>query len=555
MIKKYFYLLLIFVQNIAWASLADSTQISQGQSLFESNCTACHNFNTDGIGPQLAGLQGVIKPDWMLSFIKSPQAKIDQKDARAMVLQKKYKTTMPNFDYLTDTEIESIVAFIMTKKAVGKSNSKNNLAELSDPIPTKVKLSDMVVNMVPFTEIPHSSRSDLHTRIVKMDFNPSTKEEFVLDLNGKLYKLNSENKPETYLDMAKHMPNFINVPGLATGFGSFAFHPEFAKNGLLYTTHTEKAGSAKADFAGNDSVKVALQWVVSEWKSKNINAIPFQGVQRELFRVNMVSQIHGVQEIAFNPYSKPGSDDYGLLYIGVGDGGCVENGYPDMANNKKNIWGNMVRIDPQGRNSKNGKYGIPQSNPLNGKTDLKEIYAMGFRNPHRFSWTKDGKLLVSNIGQKNIESVSVTLPGHNYGWPMREGTFMIDKYDDINKVYPLPNDDKKYNFTYPVIQLDHDETIAISGGYEYTGRKISQLKGKYVFGSVADGRLFYTEMKDLQNGKQAEVKEWKVAFKGKIIPFSELAGNQRIDLRLGKDAEGELYILTKPDGKIYKLSN
>ena len=102
-----------------------------------------------------------------------------------------------------------------------------------------------------------------------------------------------------YMDMAKLKPKFINEPGLATGFGSFAFHPDFAKNGLLYTTHTEAPGSGKADFGYADSIKVTVQWVLTEWKTKNPGAATFSGTSRELFRVNMVTGIHGVQEINF----------------------------------------------------------------------------------------------------------------------------------------------------------------------------------------------------------------------------------------------------------------
>ena len=128
--------------------------------------------------------------------------------------------------------------------------------------------------------------------------------------------------------MAKEKPKFIHKPGLATGFGSFAFHPDFQKNGLLYTTHVESPGSGKADFAYNDSIKVTLQWVLSEWKTETPNAFPFSGKSRELFRINMVGSFHGVQEITFNPLAKPGDEDYGLLYIGIGDGSSVEFGYP-----------------------------------------------------------------------------------------------------------------------------------------------------------------------------------------------------------------------------------
>lgn len=550
---KVFCFFLFLISQTVWANLADSTQIKLGKELFETNCASCHSFNQDGIGPQLGGVTQQVNAEWITKFIKNPQAVIDQKDARAVAQFKKFKAMMPAFDYLEESEIKSLLAFIGTKSAPKPVSSELNLTEIVDPIPQKIPLSDLVLKMELFTKIPYSSDTKLHTRIVKMDFHPNTKENYILDLNGKLYQLKG-NQPIEYFNIAQYMPNFINAPGLATGFGSFAFHPDFKKNGLFYTTHSEKTGSAKADFDYADSIKVALQWVVSEWKTDNPKGVPFVGMQRELFRVNMVNQIHGVQEIAFNPNAKPNTTDYGLLYIGVGEGGAPEARYPDLAHDKSKIWGTVIRIDPKGRNSKNGNYGIPPSNPFaKNKNYLGEIYAMGFRNPHRFSWTKGGKLLVSNIGQRQIESVNLTEAGSDFGWPLREGTFMLNPTGNINKIFALPADDKKYNFSYPVIQLDHDEMNAIAGGFEYQGSDFPELKGKYVFNSILDGRLFFAEENNLVKGKQAEVKEWKVTFNGIIVKFNDLTGSVRADMRLGKDAKGELYILTKPDGHIYRL--
>jgi hypothetical protein len=136
------------------------------------------------------------------------------------------------------------------------------------------------------------------------------------------------------MDMAKERPNFIHTPGLATGFGSYAFHPDFYRNGLLYTTHTEKAKTAPADFAYADSIKVTLQWVLTEWKVGDPAGAAFLVLGRELLRVNVVSPIHGVQEITFNPLARSGSPDYGMLYIGIGDGGASENGFYFLCNDK-----------------------------------------------------------------------------------------------------------------------------------------------------------------------------------------------------------------------------
>jgi glucose/arabinose dehydrogenase len=357
--------------------------------------------------------------------------------------------------------------------------------------------------------------------------------------------------------MAAEKPNFIHTPGLATGFGSFAFHPEFAKNGLLYTTHCEPAKTAKADFNFNDSIKVTLQWVVLEWKTQTPNTSPFKGASRELMRVDVESQIHGVQEVAFNPLAKPGSDDYGLLYIGIGDGGSAEHGYPFLCGSTEKIWGTVIRIDPKGTNSANGQYGIPAGNPFaesDNPNTVKEIFALGFRNPHRITWDEAGRMFIANIGHHNVENLYIIEAGNNCGWPTREGTFVIDPSQNMHNIYPLPPDDAKNNFTYPIAQYDHDEGNAISGGYDYTGKKLPQLKGKFLFGDIVKGRLFYIEMKDIKVGKQAPIQEIQVSVNGQITTLSKLCNSEKVDERFHRDRNGELLLTTKPDGKIYRIT-
>ena len=103
-------------------------------------------------------------------------------------------------------------------------------------------------------------------------------------------------------------------------------------------------------------------------------------------------------------------------------------------------------------------------------------------------------MLATNIGQANIESVNLIMPGNDYGWPVREGTFQLDPMGDIKKVYALPGDDSMFNITYPAAQYDHDEGLAITGGFEYTGTGVSGLKGKYVFADMNNGRLFFIDL-------------------------------------------------------------
>lgn len=536
----------------------DTATIARGQASFTQNCSGCHNIKQDGIGPKLGGLTTQVSANWIQHFIKNPKETINSGDKRASQLYKKYKVIMPSFDYFSTDKVNEIIAFLNTFKPADKNGSEVSAPGLSDPISAKIKTSNLVVGLSEIIQIPPSSDSGKLplTRITKLDYQPNTEASFILDLRGKLYKLQGNNTAAVYMDMAALKPKFINQPGLATGFGSFAFHPQFAKNGLIYTTHTEPAGTAKADFTYPDSIKKTLQWVLTEWKTDNPNAPTFLGTGREILRVDVVSGIHGVQEIIFNPKASPGDEDYGLLYIGIGDGGCVENGYPFLTHSPEKIWGTIIRINPEGKNSANGKYGIPQNNPFVKKQNtglLGEIYAYGFRNPHRISWSKSGQMLACNIGHSSIESINLISKGHDYGWPIREGTFVLNPTGDLTKVNPLPANDDVYHVSYPVAEYDHDEGKAISGGFEYEGKNIPQLKGKYLFGDIPTGRLFYVEMSDLKQGKQAEIKEWKISIKGAIKTLHDLCGSDRIDLHFGKDAQGELYILTKADGRVYKL--
>lgn len=560
-ISRAFFLLLFLIR---WApatgiddyeALEDSAKIEKGETLFNQNCIGCHNFRQDGTGPQLGGLTTQVPATWIEHFIQDPQKIIRSGDKRAQQLYKKYKVVMPSFVAFKEDDLKSIVAFLQTKKLPVEPATKGNAIALSNPIPEPIKPSGLTVGLETVTVIPPSSNQLPFTRITKIGFQPGNNNFFILDLRGKLYELR-HNQPAVYMDMEKLQPKFMHKPGLASGFGSFAFHPDFKKNGLLYTTHSEPAKSAKADFTYADSIKVGVQWVLTEWKVDNPNDTIFSGKGREMFRVNMVSVIHGMQEITFNPLSKPGNEDYGLLYIGVGEGGCVENGFPSLTHNLENIFGTVLRIDPLGNNSANRQYGIPKNNPFVQRSNnniRKEIYAYGFRNPHRISWTSKGEMLVCNVGHGNIESVNLVHAGNDFGWPIREGTFSVDPHGNLNKVFSLPANDNTYHITYPVAQFDHDEGKAISGGFEYTGASLAQLKGKFLFGDIPSGRLFYFDLANMKQGKQATVKEWKITIDGIQKTLREVCGSDRVDLHFGKDPKGELFILTKADGKIYKL--
>ncbi|MBP6793435.1 MAG: PQQ-dependent sugar dehydrogenase [Saprospiraceae bacterium] len=540
----------------------DAHSINQGKIVFNQYCGSCHNFNFDGIGPRLGGITDSVSIDWLRDFISNPAKLMEAGDARAKRLHTKFKVLMPPFAGLGDTAINNIISYLHARKPAILSTMYADRTEVKNAIVDTIPLSDLVVKLKLIKEFPVSNpqKSAPHARIQKLDFEPHSGQSFILDMNSTLYRL-SGDQISVYLDMSKQIEKFINQPGLSSGFASFAFHPEHYKNGLLYTAHTEPAATKPADFTFEDSLESALQFVILEWKTHDPNAVEFDGTHRELFRIDMVSKAHGVQEIAFNPSAKKGSPDYGLLYLAIGDAGAGENRYPYLLHSKNRAWGTLFRIDPlqdtsKSTPAKNGNYGIPKSNPFTGHASaIGEIYAFGFRNPHRIAWSQKGQLLVSNIGHADVETLDLVEAGEDYGWPYMEGRYILDPMGDLAKIYqPIESDSIVKQVSVPLAQFDRDDAKAIAGGYEYTG-SIPMLRGKFIFGDIPSGNIYFIYTNQIQKGKNATIYEMMVSLDGKIVNLKDLNKNSRLELHFGQNAKGEMYLMTKADGKLYKIED
>ena len=223
---------------------------------------------------------------------------------------------------------------------------------------------------------------------------------------------------------------------------------------------------------------------------------------------------HPIGHVEFNPTSKPGGPDYGLLYVSVSDlafsnGGGPNANNPGQTQRLDSIVTAILRIDPRspsvsGGTKGLGDYTIPAVNKFAADGDPKtlgEIYAYGFRNAHRFSWDlTDGTMFASDIGMSNIEEINIVHEGANYGWMQREGMFengITRPGGTLDQLYPLPADildgRKKDGFTYPVAIYDHNDGQSVTAGFPYHGR-IAALRGKFVFGDIVRGRLFAADL-------------------------------------------------------------
>jgi mono/diheme cytochrome c family protein len=541
----------------------DPKVIIQGQTIFTTHCISCHDLKNDGIGPRLGGVTTIQSPKLLDEFIRNPSRVIEGGDQRAVALSKRYKLVMPPFDFLKPAEINSILAYIhketkvqqIAALAVTPVTASDNAPEERLGVP--VLKSGLKIELEDFVQIPASDPKMPRTRIANMRPHPAGNGALLVsDQRGVIYQVKGENI-STFLDIRTSIPDYINAPGLGTGLGSFAFHPDYLQNGLIYITHTERFTGKKADYRYSDSIKVEMQWVISELKMNDVRAETFAGKRRELLRINVPSPVHGTQDIEFIPGIDRNDTDYGLLYIGTGDGGSTISKHPELCHDLRSLLGTIIRIDPLGNNAPNGQYGIPGDNPfVDDPTPglRKEIYAYGFRNPHRMSWDlSHGKKIMfsTEVGESNFEEVNVIVKGGDYGWNHREGNYGISTQDlkSVFKVVPQ----KGEPYIGPFAAYDHVDGNAISGGYVYKG-SIAALKDKYVFGDIVNGRLFYLNIN--QQLSDSKIHELTILQDGNETNLIEMSGAKRVDLRIEYNPlTQEMYVMTKSDGKIRRIKN
>lgn len=386
---------------------------------------------------------------------------------------------------------------------------------------------------------------------------------FVVDQRGPIYSL-SGSTATPFLDVSTLGLGLLNDNG-ERGLSTIAFHPQYTTVGTPGYGKFYLAFSTSSSGTTPDS-QVSNLRTHDEAVYEFTNSIPLSAAYsaavapREVLRIARPGTNHNGGQVGFNPNATPGSSDYGLLYISTGDSGG--GGDPQaVAQNNNSLMGKILRIDPLGTGggSTGTKYGIAAGNVFaaDGNSATRgEIYATGFRNPQRFSWdTVNGKLYAGDVGQGKIEEIDVITNGANYGWGQREGRF---QYVNTGTVAYPPNPENPL-YTQPIFEYDHDEGSAVSGGFVYRGTAIPALTGKYVFGDLVNGRIFYGDAEQVFGG-QAALSELRLTENGTTTKtllqiLNETAGvtATRVDLRLGQDAAGNLYVLNKQDGVVRVL--
>lgn len=449
-----------------------------------------------------------------------------------------------------------------------------------NPIRQRIARSGIAVEVGEFSTISASSaQAPLASLNYLYHAGDGTQRLFACDSRGKIWQVSIvSGTPRLFFDLAGARGAAFVFVGTQTGLRSFAFHPDFGRAGRpgfrrLYTCQTETAASRAADvplFAMAASVPVHHHNVVTEWTVAATDGSKVDpNSRREVLRIAQYREDHCADQILFNPRVRIGDTDYGKLYIGTGDGG-LSHTKPDPydhAQNPARALGKILRIDPL-RQGDGRHYGVPRDNPFVGRSGwLPEVWALGLRHPQNISFDMvTGRMLLADIGQVFIEEVNLGVKGANYGWPLREGTFVTDRANE-NLLYARQSGDSALGFTYPVAQYDHDEArtaqgqpiagglCAITGGFVYRGAGIPALVGHYLFGDLVNGRVFHVPERNLALGKVATIQELTLKRAGREITLQQLVGTTgRVDLRFGQSEGGSVFLMTKQDGKIRKLA-
>ncbi|MEP7010410.1 MAG: PQQ-dependent sugar dehydrogenase [Acidobacteriota bacterium] len=331
---------------------------------------------------------------------------------------------------------------------------------------------------------------------------------FIVQRNGAIRILkNGSLLPGNFLDLTEK----ITEEGEG-GLLSMAFHPRYAENGLFFVNYTDTEG---------DTV------IARYHRSGEDPDLADSGSATRLLWIDQPYSNHNGGQLQFGPD--------GYLYIGMGDGGSA--GDPSCnAQRRVNLLGKMLRIDvdhPTG----NRPYAIPPDNPFLGPNPLPdEAWAIGLRNPWRFSFDRaTGDLWIGDVGQNRMEEIDfqakATPSGRNYGWKPMEGTlcFADDKCEA-----DTPSCNAK-ELTLPVLEYPHEDgNCSVTGGYVYRGRRIPSLVGSYLFGDYCSGRVWAAKI-----GKSGF----------DVQQLSDLAMSV---VTFGEDRDGEIWLGTF-EGKVLRL--
>lgn len=299
--------------------------------------------------------------------------------------------------------------------------------------------------------------------------------------------------------------DFMNITprvlsGGERGLLGLAFHPNFATNSYFFVNYTRQTDGAT---------------VIARFTATNGNTQGDPNSERILLTIPQPFSNHNGGMIEFR--TDNGAHN---LYIGMGDGGSA-NDPGARAQNINELLGKFLRITPDvSGGTTTPAYTVPADNPYVGIAGADEIYAIGIRNPWRWSFDRGGtnQLWAGDVGQGGVEEVDIITRGGNFGWRVYEGTICTGLDPQLcstgtNPITHIP----------PVLQYNNtgSSRCAITGGYVYRGGKKVFPDGTYLYADYCTGEIL------TWNGVQQTL----------------LLDSPRSISSFGEDDDGELYVV------------
>jgi len=331
------------------------------------------------------------------------------------------------------------------------------------------------------------------------------------DRSGRLFVVEQRGRIRVVRDGALRAAPFLDISARVSccgerGLLSVAFPPNFSSRGHFYVDYTDVNG----DTAISRFRVSAAEADVADAASEEI-----------LLRIPQPYPNHNGGQLAFGPD--------GFLYVGMGDGGS--GGDPqNNAQNPGSLLGKLLRIDVEGIET---PYSVPPSNPFVGKMAYRpEIWALGLRNPWRFSFDRRTRdLWIGDVGQGSWEEVdfqSASSPGgENYGWRIMEGTACYN-----------PATCSPSGLVLPVTAYPHSRgDCSVTGGFRYRGLSYAGLYGIYFYADYCTGRL---------RGLRPTGTGWET--------HEFLAPGFSVST-FGEDEAGELYLSDYDGGVLYQVTD
>jgi len=343
---------------------------------------------------------------------------------------------------------------------------------------------------------------------------------FVAQRGGKIVSFPTTTPPNTPATVGT-VQTVAALPLNQAGEGGLlglAFHPKFAQNGRLYVTWTTTGGASP----------VNMMSTIGELHSPD-NGVSFDSYKEIVAPFPQPFTNHDGGGIAF------GKD--GFLYFSFGDGGDGDD-TARHGQNKNTMFSKVLRVDvdtPSGGLA----YGIPADNPFKAGGGEPATFAMGFRNPFRFSIDRDtNEVWVGDVGQNAYEEIDAKVKvGGNYGWPCREGL-----HDSPNATDPAkcPLGANTPGLIDPAAEHHHvpANSRSITGGVVYRGAAIPGFVGTYVYGDYVKQEL------------------WTLGFDpgtGATVTTQLTDAPAANWVSFAEDNDGEVYAVALNQGAVYKL--